>query len=161
MKTHRVLVVEDEKDNMDLFCQILEFHGCQVLKAEDGREAVNLTQSEKPDLILLDLMLPGIDGFSVLQSIRLEDEKLPILILSAKAGPDDRVRGLAHAVDDYLAKPFNPRELLARIAKGGMAEAEHVTRAMGWRCLPAPTAGGTTRSRSTCARAARPTPSTP
>lgn len=70
-----------------------------------------------PDLVILDIMLPGIDGLSVLQSIRLEDERLPILILSAKGDPADRIQGLAFGVDDYLAKPFNLEELLLRVER--------------------------------------------
>ena len=70
-----------------------------------------------PDLIVLDIMLPGIDGLSLLRYIRLEDEKLPILILLAKSSPCDRIRGLAYGVDDYLAKPFNLEEFLLRVER--------------------------------------------
>jgi DNA-binding response OmpR family regulator len=70
-----------------------------------------------PHLIVLDIMLPGLDGLSVLRHIRLEDEKLPILILSAKGGPDDRIKGFSYGVDDYLAKPFNLEEFLMRIER--------------------------------------------
>jgi CheY-like chemotaxis protein len=108
MKTHRVLVVEDEKDNMDLFCQILEFHGCQVLKAEDGREAVNLTQSEKPDLILMDLSLPALDGWEATRTIKaiphLAD--IPIVALTAHAMVGDRERALDAGCDGYISKPI-------------------------------------------------------
>jgi DNA-binding response OmpR family regulator len=70
-----------------------------------------------PHLIVLDIMLPGLDGLSVLRHIRVEDEKLPVLILSAKGGPDDKVKGFSYGVDDYLAKPFNLEEFLMRIER--------------------------------------------
>jgi len=108
MKTHRVLVVEDEKDNMDLFCQILEFHGCQVLKAGDGREAINMTQSEAPDLILMDLSLPALDGWEATRTIKaiphLAD--IPIVALTAHAMVGDRERALQAGCDGYISKPI-------------------------------------------------------
>ena len=108
MKTHRVLVVEDEKDNMDLFCQILEFHGCQVLKAEDGREAINMAQSEEPDLILMDLSLPALDGWEATRTIKaiphLAD--IPIVALTAHAMVGDRERALQAGCDGYISKPI-------------------------------------------------------
>ena len=108
MKTHRVLVVEDEKDNMDLFCQILEFHGCQVLKAEDGREAINMTQSEEPDLILMDLSLPALDGWEATRTIKAIPHLagIPIVALTAHAMVGDRERALAAGCDGYISKPI-------------------------------------------------------
>ena len=122
MNTHpasksRILVVEDEKHIAEGIRLNLSLLGYYVRIATDGVSALQQWKAWRPDLIVLDIMLPGIDGFSVLQSIRLEDEKLPILILSAKAGPDDRVRGLAHGVDDYLAKPFNLEEFQLRVER--------------------------------------------
>ena len=70
-----------------------------------------------PHLIVLDIMLPGLDGFSVLRHIRLQDERIPVLILSAKGAPDDRIKGFSCGVDDYLAKPFNLEEFLLRIER--------------------------------------------
>jgi len=113
----RILVVEDEKHIAEGIRLNLSLLGYNVTIATDGVSALQQWKAWRPDLIVLDIMLPGIDGFSVLQSIRLEDEKLPILILSAKAGPDDRVRGLAHGVDDYLAKPFNLEEFQLRVER--------------------------------------------
>ena len=113
----RILVVEDEKHIAEGIRLNLSLLGYDVTIATDGVSALQQWKSWRPDLIVLDIMLPGIDGFSVLQSIRLEDEKLPILILSAKAGPDDRVRGLSHGVDDYLAKPFNLEEFQLRVER--------------------------------------------
>lgn len=108
MKTHRVLVVEDEKDNMDLFCQILEFHGCQVLKAGDGREAINMTQSEVPDLILMDLSLPALDGWEATRTIKAISHlaSIPIIALTAHAMVGDRERALQAGCDGYISKPI-------------------------------------------------------
>jgi two-component system alkaline phosphatase synthesis response regulator PhoP len=113
----RILVVEDEKHIAEGIRLNLSLLGYDVAIAKDGVSALEQWKSWRPDLIVLDIMLPGIDGFSVLQSIRLEDEKLPILILSAKATPDDRIRGLHHGVDDYLAKPFNLEEFQLRVER--------------------------------------------
>jgi CheY-like chemotaxis protein len=108
MTTHRVLVVEDEKDNMDLFCQILDFHGCQVLKAEDGREAINMAQSEEPDLILMDLSLPALDGWEATRTIKAIPHlaSIPIVALTAHAMVGDRERALAAGCDGYISKPI-------------------------------------------------------
>jgi two-component system cell cycle response regulator DivK len=108
MKTHRVLIVEDEKDNMDLFCQILQFHGCQVLKAEDGREAINMTQSEEPDLILMDLSLPALDGWEATRAIKSIPHlaAIPIVALTAHAMVGDRERALEAGCDGYISKPI-------------------------------------------------------
>jgi DNA-binding response OmpR family regulator len=113
----RILVVEDEKHIAEGIRLNLSLLGYDVAIAKDGVSALQQWKAWRPDLIVLDIMLPGIDGFSVLQSIRLEDEKLPILILSAKATPDDRIRGLTHGVDDYLTKPFNLEEFQLRIER--------------------------------------------
>lgn len=111
----RILVVEDEKHIAEGIRLNLSLLGYDVAIAKDGVTALQKWKAWRPDLIVLDIMLPGIDGFSVLQSIRLEDERLPILILSAKATPDDRIRGLMHGVDDYLTKPFNLEEFQLRV----------------------------------------------
>jgi DNA-binding response OmpR family regulator len=113
----RILVVEDEKHIAEGIRLNLSLLGYDVAIATDGVTALQQWKVWRPDLIVLDIMLPGIDGFSVLQSIRLEDEKVPILILSAKAAPDDRIRGLTHGVDDYLAKPFNLEEFQLRVER--------------------------------------------
>jgi len=88
-----------------------------VAIAPDGPSGLRLWHEFHPDLIVLDIMLPGINGLSVLRHIRLEDERLPILIISAKSAPDDRIKGLAYGVDDYLAKPFNLEEFLLRVER--------------------------------------------
>jgi CheY-like chemotaxis protein len=103
-----VLIVEDEKDNMDLFCQILNYHGCVVLKAEDGREAINLAQSEEPDLILMDLSLPALDGWEATRTIKAIPRlaRIPIVALTAHAMVGDRERALRAGCDGYISKPI-------------------------------------------------------
>ena len=113
----RILIVEDEKHIAEGIKLNLELLGFEVAIAGDGMAGLEKWRQWRPDLIVLDIMLPGIDGFSVLQRIRLEDERIPILILSARAEPDDRIQGLAGGVDDYLTKPFNLEEFQLRIKR--------------------------------------------
>jgi len=103
----RILVVEDETHLAEGLKLNLTLKGYDVMIAADGNAALQKWKEWAPDLIVLDIMLPGIDGLSVLRNIRLEDERIPILILSARGDPDDRVKGFSYGVDDYLAKPFN------------------------------------------------------
>lgn len=111
----RILIIEDDLHIAEGIQLNLNLQGYEVFLAADGVAGLNQWKANRPDLVILDIMLPGIDGLSILQSIRLEDERLPVLILSAKGDPDDRIKGLALGVDDYLAKPFNLEELLLRI----------------------------------------------
>ena len=111
----RILIIEDETHIAEGLKLNLALHGCEVRIATDGVSGLQVWKEWRPDLLVLDIMLPGIDGLSVLQHIRLEDERLPILILSAKGEPQDRIAGLAHGSDDYLAKPFNLEEFLLRV----------------------------------------------
>ena len=111
----RILIIEDDRHIAEGIQLNLTLQGYEVAIAPDGVAGLNKWKEIRPDLVILDIMLPGIDGLSILQSIRLEDERLPILILSAKGDPDDRIKGLAFGVDDYLAKPFNLEELLLRV----------------------------------------------
>jgi DNA-binding response OmpR family regulator len=113
----RILVVEDESHLAEGLKLNLSLKGYDVMIAEDGNSALQKWKEWQPDLIVLDIMLPVIDGLSVLQNIRLEDERIPILILSAKGDPDDRVKGFSYGVDDYLAKPFNLDEFLLRVER--------------------------------------------
>lgn len=115
LKPKRILIIEDECHIADGLKLNLSLKGYDVLWAEDGLSGLELWQTGHPDLIVLDIMLPGIDGFALLQRIRLEDEKLPVLILSAKREPSDRIKGLACGVDDYLTKPFDLEEFLLRV----------------------------------------------
>ena len=113
----RVLVVEDEPHLSEGLKLNLSLKGYDVMIAPDGGSALRKWKEWEPDLIVLDIMLPKIDGLSVLRKIRLEDERIPILILSAKGTPDDRIKGFSYGVDDYLAKPFNLDEFLLRVER--------------------------------------------
>lgn len=117
MTTVRILLVEDEEGIADAVRLNLELEGYKVTWCRDGREALLRFHAERFDLILLDVMLPEMDGFTVCQSIRLENSRIPILMLTAKSGGTDRVFGLRIGADDYLTKPFNLEELLLRISK--------------------------------------------
>ena len=111
----RILVIEDDAHIAEGLKLNLMLQGYEVLIAGDGISGLQKWREERPHMILLDIMLPGIDGLSLLQNIRLENERVPILILSAKGEPDDRVKGFSLGVDDYLAKPFHLEELLLRV----------------------------------------------
>ena len=112
-----ILVIEDDAHIAEGLQLNLSLQGYEVVRAADGPSGLQKWKENRPDLIVLDIMLPGIDGLSILQSIRLEDERLPVLILSAKAASDDIVKGLSCGVDDYLAKPFNLEEFLLRVER--------------------------------------------
>lgn len=110
----RILIVEDES-RMARFIRLnLEHDGFQVFESVRGRDAIRRAREEFPDLILLDVMLPDIDGFEVLSRIR-EESDVPVIMLTAKGEEDDRVRGLELGADDYVPKPFSPRELVSRV----------------------------------------------
>ncbi|MBI9075073.1 MAG: response regulator transcription factor [Desulfatibacillum sp.] len=113
----RILVVEDEKHIADGLKLNLELGGYEVDIARDGVEALEMYRAWRPDLIVLDIMLPQIDGLSVLRNIRLSDQQIPILILSAKGSPEDKIAGFSYGTDDYLAKPFNLQEFLLRVER--------------------------------------------
>ena len=113
----RILVIEDELHIAEGIKLNLSLQGYDVRIAADGVAGIDLWKKWQPDLVVLDIMLPGIDGLSVLQNIRLEDERLPVLILSAKATDRDRIKGFSLGVDDYLAKPFNLEEFLLRVER--------------------------------------------
>jgi len=109
-----VLVVDDDQKIVQLVRAYLEREGFAVKTAGDGRTALALISESAPDLIVLDLMLPELDGMSVARRVR-EDSDVPILMLSARGAVADRIQGIAEGADDYLPKPFQPRELLARL----------------------------------------------
>jgi len=115
--TKRVLVVDDEPDLVELVSYNLKKEGFLVSSASDGEEALKKIRGEKPDLVVLDLMLPGIQGMELCRIIRKDPrtENLPIIMLTAKGEEMDKVVGLEIGADDYLAKPFSPRELIARV----------------------------------------------
>lgn len=113
----RILVIEDEVHIADGIRLNLAIQGFLVKIAADGIDGLEQWRSWKPDLIILDIMLPMIDGFSILKTIRQEDEKIPVLILSARGDTKDKVKGLRYGVDDYLSKPFNLEEFLLRVER--------------------------------------------
>ena len=116
-KKMRVLLIEDEQHIAEGLKLNLKLQGYEVDIAANGFIGIQKWKEWQPDLIVLDIMLPGIDGLSVLQNIRLEDERIPILILSARTASDDKIKGLAFGVDDYLTKPFNLEEFLLRVER--------------------------------------------
>ncbi|NUM46469.1 MAG: response regulator transcription factor [Anaerolineales bacterium] len=110
----RILIVEDER-RMARFIRLnLEHDGFQVVEAITGQQAIQQLRDTFPDLILLDVMLPDLDGFNVLQTVR-EISDVPVIMLTAKGEEEDRVRGLELGADDYVTKPFSPRELVSRV----------------------------------------------
>ncbi|HEX2605896.1 MAG TPA: response regulator transcription factor [Flavisolibacter sp.] len=112
-----ILLVEDEENLHEALKMNLELEGYQVTSAYDGAAAMKAVQNEYFDLIIMDVMIPEIDGFNVTQNIRLSNTEVPILILSAKSSSEDRVLGLKKGADDYLTKPFNLEELILRVQK--------------------------------------------
>ena len=110
-----VLIVEDEKNIVDILRFNLERKGYRTLEAYDGEEGLRRAREEKPDLILLDIMLPKMIGFDVCAALRAEGDNVPILLLTAREEEDDKVRGLETGADDYITKPFSMREVIARV----------------------------------------------
>lgn len=113
----KILVVDDEAHIVELIRFNLEKDGYRVVAAQDGREALKLAREERPDLIVLDVMLPGVDGFEVCRMIQRDNEtgEIPIIMLTARSEEIDKILGLEIGADDYMTKPFSPRELLARV----------------------------------------------
>ncbi len=113
----KILVVEDEPDIRKLIQYNLAQEKFRVLEAEDGEQALKVLQRDKPNLVILDLMLPGLSGLELCKILRGRPDtaRLPILMLTAKAGEADKVVGLEMGADDYLPKPFSPREMVARV----------------------------------------------
>lgn len=112
---HRKILVVDDEERMVRFIRLnLEHDGFQVEEAFDSHEAMNKLRETLPDMVLLDVMLPDIDGFELLRMIR-ENNDIPVIMLTAKSEEDDRVRGLELGADDYVTKPFSPRELVSRV----------------------------------------------
>lgn len=111
----RVLIIEDEPDLVRGLRDALEFEGFEILAAALGREGVNLARDRGPDLVLLDLMLPDMNGFAVCEEIRATNPVIPIIMLTARSQEADKIRGLEVGADDYVTKPFSIGELVARI----------------------------------------------
>lgn len=110
----KVLIVDDEKDIREVLKQYAEFAGYETVEAKDGLEAVARAEDSHPDLIILDVMMPSLDGFGALKAIR-KFSSVPIIMLSAKGEEYDKLHGFDMGVDDYVTKPFSPREVMARI----------------------------------------------
>ena len=115
MRKHLILVVDDEPSIVRLVRAKLQADGYAVVTAANGEEALARLDDERPDLIVLDLMMPGMDGFETLRRIRSVSQA-PVVMLTARAGDADKLRGLQGGADDYVTKPFNPDELSARVA---------------------------------------------
>ena len=117
MRKQRILVVDDDKEVVRLMRAYLEQAGYEVLVAYDGETAVHNLRREKPDLVLLDLMLPGMDGWEVTRLMRSDAtlSTIPIIMLTARVDDTDKIVGLEMGADDYVTKPYNPREVVARV----------------------------------------------
>lgn len=117
MSKEKILIVEDEKDIVKMLEYNLQKEGFKTLTARDGEDALKATVRERPDLVLLDLMLPGMDGLEVCKSLKavMKTASIPIIMLTAKSQESDKIVGLELGADDYVTKPFSPRELMARI----------------------------------------------
>jgi two-component system alkaline phosphatase synthesis response regulator PhoP len=129
----RILIVEDDAHIAEGLKLNLSLQGYEATIAMSCTEGLRMWKEWNPDLIVLDIMLPGLDGLSILRHIRLEDERLPVLILSAKGAPDDRIKGFTYGVDDYLSKPFSLEEFLLRI--------ERLLTRISWSQPPSPAGG--------------------
>ena len=114
MKKEKIMIVDDEKDIVDFVQAYLAKEGYPTVEAYDGETALRLWKEHKPDLIVLDVLMPRLDGLAFCREVR-KDSNVPIIILSAKSEEDDRITGLEIGADDYMVKPFSPRELVARI----------------------------------------------
>ena len=112
--SRKILVVDDDRKTVDLLRLYLEKDGYHVLVAHDGRQALDITRQRRPDLIVLDLMLPNVDGLDVCRILRAESDT-PIIMLTARTTEDDKLLGLDLGADDYITKPFSPREVVARV----------------------------------------------
>lgn len=113
-ETKRILVVDDEPRMIDFIRMNLELEGFQVLEARNGLDAMEMIRTRLPDLVILDVMMPQIDGFDTLRMLR-EFSTIPVIILTSKSDEDSKVRGLELGADDYVTKPFGPRELSSRV----------------------------------------------
>jgi two-component system alkaline phosphatase synthesis response regulator PhoP len=111
----KLMVVEDEAHLAEVIADNLEMEGWSVQVVVDGGEALGAIREAKPDLVLLDVMLPNMDGFTICERLREEGNRVPILFLTARSGRDDRIRGLEAGGDDYLGKPFDLQELILRV----------------------------------------------
>ena len=119
MSQKRILIVDDEKDLVDMLKLRLEAAGYEILEAYDGQEGLEKAKDEKPDLILLDLMLPKMDGYQLCRILKFDEDykHIPIIMLTARAQQQDKQQGTTCGADEYVTKPFEPKELLSVIQK--------------------------------------------
>ncbi len=115
MAGEKILVVDDERKITDVLKAYLDRENYNVLTAHDGQEALRLARTEEPDLVILDLMLPGLSGEEVLRRLRREESRVPVIMLTAKTALEEKVYGLSIGADDYVVKPFSPQEVVARV----------------------------------------------
>lgn len=117
MKSKKILVVDDEVDLVKTLCFSLETEGYTVLASYNGEDALNLARKESPDLVLLDIMLPKLDGYKVCRLLKFDEryKHIPILILSAKTQEKDKIIGMETGADEYITKPFDMDELIGKI----------------------------------------------
>lgn len=115
MATKKILIIEDEPNIRELVLYNLKTNGYEGIAAEDGIMGITMVHREKPDLILLDIMLPGKNGFEICKELRDEGNNTPIIMMTAKTEEEDKVTGLEYGADDYISKPFGIREMMARI----------------------------------------------
>jgi two-component system OmpR family response regulator len=114
-KEARLLVVDDEPNILELLSASLRFAGFDVATATNGNEALRVAESYRPDLMVLDVMMPGLDGFEVVRRLRQDEQRVPVLFLTAKDATEDKIAGLTLGGDDYITKPFSLEEVIARI----------------------------------------------
>jgi phosphate regulon transcriptional regulator PhoB len=117
MKKATILVIDDEKDLIELVRYNLEKDGFDVIAATDGQSGLEVVKKHRPDLVVLDLMMPGMDGLQICKQLRSDPRtgRIPVIMLTAKATEADRIVGLELGADDYITKPFSPREVVARV----------------------------------------------
>ncbi|MFT7186204.1 MAG: two-component system alkaline phosphatase synthesis response regulator PhoP [Pseudohongiellaceae bacterium] len=117
MQNKQIVVVEDEPDILEVLCYNLKREGYQVFESLDGREGLALIEQKVPDIVILDLMLPGIDGLEICRKLKSNSrtQHIPIIMVTAKGEESDVVLGLGVGADDYIPKPFSPKELIARV----------------------------------------------
>ncbi|MBQ6517803.1 MAG: response regulator transcription factor [Anaerolineaceae bacterium] len=113
-KRYLILVVDDETRIARMIRMNLEHDGYEVIEANSGQQALDMVRSRMPNLVILDVMMPGLDGYDTLQILR-EISQVPVIMLTAKSEEEDRIRGLELGADDYVTKPFSPRELMSRV----------------------------------------------
>ncbi|MDD8012379.1 MAG: response regulator transcription factor [Acidobacteriota bacterium] len=111
----KILIIEDDNTLQQGLAETLQFHGFETIRTRDGLSGLKLVEQQRPDLIVLDIMLPGVDGYEVCKQVRRHDEKTPILMLTARDRENDKLRGFELGADDYLTKPFSLKELVARV----------------------------------------------